>query len=1283
MSGITPTQDDRRKAIWLAITLLAVAIAGVLGAWYFAQQTAREQEEYLLQQARNIALATNSERVKKLNASPADLAEPAYLQLKGYYGLLKKIHPNCRSIALISRHASGRFFYYLNSEPADSPESIQPGSPFENAPKSYFRAYRSNVPVIPKPFPSGGKIWISAVVPVIDPVTTKPIALLVFTVDAQSIHAKVVKAALPPLLVTLSVVAVLGAAAYLIRRRSRQAKAHPWMWFLEPITVIIIGTQITLFWAWIAHEAENRNRAFENLAESKTATFTESLHYLRDSGLQGLASYFRSCAVVTHEGFQAYASYLTDARRFQAWDWVPVVAAAEKEKFERQIREQGDPGFEIWQNDARKVREPASGRDTYYPILYPAPQEGNERAVGFDLASEPLRRAALEEAIRFRLVTASEPLDLVIDNEPQRGLVILQPVFANHEPDRLRGFALAVLKIETALENTHPDPTVSIDWAFLQKDGTAKPVAANPPHPQPGSDHEFSYTFPIMAFGKVMLLTAHPGPEFDSNHPRRAGWLTLGVGFLFTFSLAIRAYAIVRKREELEQLVAQRTAALAASEARHRAMFEKNRSIELLIDPVDGRIMDANPAACEFYGYPRETMQTMGISQINTLAPRQISEEMEHARSQLNSGFHFQHLLACGAIRDVEVHSSPILVDNRELLYSIIHDITQRVQAERERQTMLQRFFTILSNMYCGVCLVTREDTVEFINEAFCNNLNLAKNPRQLMDLSSAQLFNRMKSAYLAPDQTFARIRGIIQENKPIKGEEIAIANDRTLQWDFIPLTIEGQSHGRMWLIFDITKRKQIEDELKRHANLINSLFNAIPEIIFFKDINGVYLSCNPPFLEFTGTTREQVIGRTDYDLFDRALADHFRKHDARAMEARQPIHVEEWVPYPGGTRELFETVKTPLRGPAGEILGIVGTSRSITERRRTEDALREAKEAAEAANRAKGDFLANMSHEIRTPMNAILGFAHLMQEDNAVPEHQKRHLEIITRSGNFLLSLINDILEMSKIEAGRTTLVPVPFDLHALLNDLDRIFLPQIEARHLRLIPPDLAKIPRRVIGDERKLRQILFNLLGNAVKFTFAGWIALRARTVETGDNALRLDIEVEDTGIGISQSDQSQLFQRFIQTESGRQVGGGTGLGLAITSAFVEIMGGVISVSSEVRKGSVFRFHVHLQADGKDEGSFPATHSLPSTDSVNERPEAPHSGSAGPISPTGLPADWIAAMREAVEAADYQQVEKLIEKIAAAAPLRAQQLRALADRFDADRLLGFLELPTRKST
>lgn len=248
--------------------------------------------------------------------------------------------------------------------------------------------------------------------------------------------------------------------------------------------------------------------------------------------------------------------------------------------------------------------------------------------------------------------------------------------------------------------------------------------------------------------------------------------------------------------------------------------------------------------------------------------------------------------------------------------------------------------------------------------------------------------------------------------------------------------------------------------------------------------------------------------------------------------------------------------------------------------RHQAESALRFAKEAAEAANHAKSAFLANMSHELRTPLNAILGFAQLMGRDAALTSRQGESLEIINRSGEHLLNLINDVLEMSKIEAGRITLNPERFDLRRLLQTLQEMFQIRAEAKHLSLQFDLAAELPQYVLTDEGKLRQVLINLLSNAVKFTDKGKVTLRAGKEDKG-NSTYLYFEIEDTGTGIAPEEIDSLFQPFVQTTSGTQAREGTGLGLTISRQFVQLMKGDIQLTSTLGQGSIFRFDIQVTA------------------------------------------------------------------------------------------------------
>ncbi len=243
----------------------------------------------------------------------------------------------------------------------------------------------------------------------------------------------------------------------------------------------------------------------------------------------------------------------------------------------------------------------------------------------------------------------------------------------------------------------------------------------------------------------------------------------------------------------------------------------------------------------------------------------------------------------------------------------------------------------------------------------------------------------------------------------------------------------------------------------------------------------------------------------------------------------------------------------------------------------KAELALREAKEAAESANRAKSTFLANMNHELRTPLNAILGFAQLLEREPFLNTEQRNSINIINRSGKHLLNLINDVLEMSKIEAGKTQLVAQSFNLEQLLQSLQDMFQFRAQEKGLSLTFNCAPDLPRYIRTDEGKLRQVLINLLGNAFKFTEQGQITLRCRIVEGKKENIRLKFEVEDTGLGIASEEMWGLFEPFVQTQSGIKTKEGTGLGLTISHQFVQLMGGNLEVLSTLGKGSLFYFTI----------------------------------------------------------------------------------------------------------
>lgn len=427
---------------------------------------------------------------------------------------------------------------------------------------------------------------------------------------------------------------------------------------------------------------------------------------------------------------------------------------------------------------------------------------------------------------------------------------------------------------------------------------------------------------------------------------------------------------------------------------------------------------------------------------------------------------------------------------------------------------------------------------------------------------------------------------------------QVAQKKDYTVQLQNTDKDEVGELYREFNNMLSEINKREIELQLafkalnKSEAHL-NTLIDTIPDLVWLKDENGVYMHCNLRFEHFLGTSKENIIGKTDYDFVNKELADSFRENDKKAIALGELTVNEGKVTFANdGHIELLETIKTPFYSKDGKLMGVLGIGRNITERKHAEEELikhrnhleeivalrtkelESAKNIAESANKAKSLFLANMTHEIRTPMNAVLGFAQLLERDPELSPLSRNKVNTIIKSGEHLLGIINDILEVSRIEAGRVEMRNESVDLHNLLNDLAVMFRMQAETKGLSFTMDLKENLPRYIIADMSKLRQILINLLSNAIKFTQHGSISVNAYS----SGIDRISVVIKDTGIGVSPEDQEKLFHPFERTKSGEQVAGGTGLGLVISREYAHLMEGEITMESEVNQGSSFLFEFH---------------------------------------------------------------------------------------------------------
>ncbi|MBV6623990.1 MAG: response regulator [Rivularia sp. (in: Bacteria)] len=460
-----------------------------------------------------------------------------------------------------------------------------------------------------------------------------------------------------------------------------------------------------------------------------------------------------------------------------------------------------------------------------------------------------------------------------------------------------------------------------------------------------------------------------------------------------------------------------------------------------------------------------------------------------------------------------------------------------------------------------------------------------------------------------------ALLEEVIENQKPLHQEVKLNKTDIKLLMRIFPYRQDDNSFDGLVITFvDISEIKKVQEQLhetyqalQQNEQQLQAILDNTASIIYVKDIQGRYVLINQQYLTLTNSLESEILGKTDYELFPLDIADALRKNDNQVIATGTPLEFEETVPF---QKNLFTylSIKAPLFDLDGVAYGICGISSDISnllqanaKLEQQSQELIDAKQTAEAANHAKSEFLARMTHELRTPLNAILGFTQILHRQRNLQTQQKQYLDTILRSGHHLLALINDILDISKIEAGMAELHITSFDLYRLLDGIESMLYLKAKSKQLQLIFELAPEIPQYIQTDENKLRQVLINILGNAIKFTNSGKVELKStvlarqeeKTIQQTNqtpaqeqntensllcaSTLSLHFQITDSGKGIATEELNYIFDAFVQSNPTYQAEDGTGLGLAICKRFVQLMGGDIQIHSTVGKGTTVEFDI----------------------------------------------------------------------------------------------------------
>jgi PAS domain S-box-containing protein len=973
------------------------------------------------------------------------------------------------------------------------------------------------------------------------------------------------------------------------------------------IPLIVVGVLVA-----VAHRATQDSRREHTSREM--AAIENELQFQLNSQITNLHLVERLLTLaprIDRRQFSEFAAQ-TLTPGVQSLEWVPRVADEERTAFEAAASNDGGP-FRILEPTETGALVEARQRPEYFPTLYVEPVLTADIERGLDHSSDPIRRIAMSRARDTGQATVSAPVVLAGDRQT-RVVVAVVPVYSTagfgsrpatsvaERQDTLRGFAMSVLPIDSLAQNLAREAaTLRLAASLVDVSDPLETVPIFSQGTPARAGASLRVSLPVVFGGRAWRLDLAPVRPDLLPGETRDGRLMLAGAVLLTFltglfvlteaglSIAV-AVEVQHRTAELsgEVIVRRRLEAQAReSEARFRNIFDNSTDLLQSVDALGG-FVQVNPAWKRLLGYSDDDLKHLNLFDVVAPEDAAIVEGLllRLIRGEQVGTFDVTMLCKDGRRVVLEGNVSAHIQEGAPLVTrGIFRDVTQRKVVEGQLAIVRERLGLALRGSKLALWDLDVEAGRVFLSEDWGTILGTE---RRDVVVPIASLI-----ALVHPDDlpgitaaAFAALKG--ERPEYLVEHRVRTASGR---WKWIQshgMVTDRSGTGRARRMTgtnaDIDARKHAEEAMVAAERRLREVTDGLPGAVYqFQWSGGSRVRFNflsAGVLELLGVGREAII-RAPRLVFG-AVVKEDRRAFLESLRAAITTGALEWshefrVMRKDGRIVWSRSVASRL-GTGGEAVwnGYWVDISSLIEAERT---LREARDAAESANRAKSAFLAAMSHEIRTPMNAILGMVELLEISTSNREHRDM-LSVINASSQSLLQILNDVLDLSKVEAGHLTLAPVPSSLGELIRSVALTFADGARRKGLALEwHADTALAPR-LLFDPARLRQILLNLVGNGVKFTEAGTVSIRARVLDARPDAQRIEIVVADSGIGITREDQDRLFQPFVQAEApSSRNRGGTGLGLAISRRLAELMDGDLTLRSEPHQGTTVTLSLDL--------------------------------------------------------------------------------------------------------